>query len=64
MEHTKIRISFKSSNQIPELMIIKEYHQNGYLTYAKVLYKEDEMCSEIVFEDKPVIITEHRIERI
>ena len=39
MKNTKIKISFKGKNQLPELMIIKEFYVNGELDFAKVLFQ-------------------------
>jgi len=35
---TKITISFKSKNQTPLLMIIREYWEAGEVEYAEVLF--------------------------
>ncbi|MEI3355805.1 MAG: hypothetical protein V8R81_01740 [Clostridia bacterium] len=39
MEKTKIRISFRSKNQIPLLMIIREYYnkRTNEITFAEIL---------------------------
>lgn len=40
-EKTKIRISFRSKNQIPLLLIIREYYnkRTNEITYAEVLFE-------------------------
>jgi hypothetical protein len=42
-EFTKINISFASKNQVPYLMIIKEYYDGtGEIHHADILYQEND----------------------
>lgn len=41
MESTRIKISFKGKNQLPLLMVTKEYYQSKELIFAKVLFQID-----------------------
>ncbi len=56
---TKIRISFKSKNQLPYLMITKEYFLNGKVEHAEVIYQEMEDGSDVVFDEAPIICKEY-----
>jgi len=38
-DKTRIFISFKSKNQLPWFMVIKEYYESGEVVFAKVLYE-------------------------
>ena len=60
---TKIRIGFKSKNQLPYLMIIKEYYLDGRVEHASVIYQEMEDQSDVVFNEKPILVKEYRVER-
>lgn len=39
MGKTRIRISFKSKNQAPLFMIVREYYNDGMVFYAEVLFE-------------------------
>jgi len=53
---TKIVISFESKNQIPYLMIIKEYYKNsGAIAHAEVLYKEEYVDSDVEIAPETII---------
>ena len=41
---TKIVLSFKSKNQSPLIMVIKEYWDNGAIVYAKILWQFPFRC--------------------
>jgi len=60
---TKIRISFKSKNQTPYLMIIKEYYKDDKILGADVLYQEDENESEVMFDEELILAKEFRVIR-
>jgi len=53
---TRIVVSFKSENQIPYLMIVKEYYCDGVIVHAKVLYKEDSKESEFCIDKSAQIL--------
>ena len=60
--HTKIRISFKGPNQIPDLMIVKEeYNSDGEIVWAEVIYEEDKMTSELFMDGNPRISITNQI---
>ena len=64
MTTTKIRIDFEGPNQLPHLMILKEYYDNNRISYAEVIYKEDTCKSEVVIDPRAVIVSEKRIELV
>ena len=47
-------------------MIIKEHYCNSNLTFAEVLYQEEEntQMSDIVFDECPIMVKEYRVERL
>ena len=62
MEKTKIRISFKGTNQLPCLMIMKEYYKDHKIVHADIIYMEDEYESDIVIDGDPILVNERRVE--
>jgi len=65
--NTKIRISFKSKNQTPELMIVKELYDSSKIVHASVIYQENipGNVSDIVFDNEEIVLVkEIRLERV
>jgi hypothetical protein len=51
MKDTIIRVSFKSRNQMPYMMITKEYYEFGKIVHAEVLYQEEEKQSTFIVDE-------------
>jgi len=61
LKSTRIVIGFKSSTQLPGLMIIKEYYIDGEIDHAEVIYQEDTRVSDVILDSSIRVITETRL---